>query len=375
MLGCLDLDAFFVAVERIRDPSLRGRPVIVGGDPEGRGVVCSASYEARAFGVHSGMASATARRLCPGAVFLPPDGQACLDYSRNVGLVLQKYSPLVEQASIDEFFFSLDGCERLYRQDLPSAGNRIRGEIRAMGLTASIGFGSSRATAKIASTLAKPDGQLAVLPGQEALFLSPFPVETLPGVGPKARKTLGELGLKTVGDIQRLSPALLAAALGRHGISLHERASGQGSATLHAHHEHRGMSAEDTFPEDITDMRTLLTRLFWLTEKVVYRMRKKGMACRTITVKIRYGDFVTATRSGTLPVPTDAYPLLRTRVEELFTGLYERRLRVRLVGVALSNLTGGRQRSLVHIRRELLEETVDRLRDRHGLKAISMGSS
>lgn len=373
MLGCLDVDAFFVAVERMKMPSLKDRPVIVGGDPSGRGVVSSASYEARARGVRSAMPSSRAARVCPEAVFLPPDFESYRKVSEKVETILSRYSPFVERASIDEFYFSLRGCERLYGGDFFAVGDRLRREVRHLGVTASVGFALNRPLAKIASDLAKPDGQLILISGEERRFLSPFHVDILPGVGERSADRLHDLGVYTVGDLQAVPREYLTAAFGNAGERLHDGSMGGGCSTLRPRGNRKGISAEETLTEDTTEMTILLHRLFWLTEKSVFRMRKERMSCRSVTVKLRYADFVTETRSRTLTRATDEYRVLRSVVREMFHSLYRRRLRVRLLGVMLSNLSPGRQGSLSHPRRNLLDETVDGIREKHGVRVVSMG--
>lgn len=373
MIGCLDLDAFYVAVERKHDPSLCGRPVIVGGHPHGRGVVCSASYEARSFGIRSGMASSAAYRLCPNAVFLRPKFEAYEDCSRQVREILERYAPVVQQASVDEFFFSFDGCERLYRGDVFSAAGTVRKEIRDLGVTASIGMGGSKPLAKVASNLAKPDGQLLVFPGEEARFLSSFRMDVIPGIGPCMQKKMSNLGLHTVEDLQRIPVEYLRAAFGKTGESIHEKSMGRGSAVFSGPSVQKRISSEHTLREDTTDRNFLLDILFWLTEKVIFRMRKEGLSCRTVTVKLRYADFTTVTRSATLRRQADGYGALRAAVENLFPGLYSRRVRVRLLGVAVGSLQRGRQYSMMNHKEEKLGDLVDELRRKHGLKALSLG--
>ncbi len=383
-IACLDLDAFFVSVERARDPSLRGKPVVVGGDPmRGRGVVTCASYEARAYGVHSAMPAAKARRLCPHAVFLRGDFEAYRTASRRVRAFVEAAAPSVEQASIDEFFFSFKGCERLYRGDFFGVLYRLRAAIRReVGITASAGLASTRTTAKILSNLAKPDGQMAALPGGEASLLAPLPVEAIPGVGPRVKEKLNALGLATVGDLQRIPPALLQAALGPWGAVLHAKALGEGGdprgEAVTPPTRVKSISAEETLETDTTDLKRLDAVLFWLVQKVAFRARQKGLWGRTLTVKIRYADFSTVSAARTFAAPTASYTLLEAAALDLFRALYARRVRLRLLGAELSRLEPDpRQLALDFFgdrKGEILSRAVDTVREKHGLYAITVGA-
>ena len=381
-IACLDLDAFFVSVERAKDPSLQGRPVIVGGDPlRGRGVVTCASYEARAFGVHSAMPSAKARRLCPQAVFLRGDFEAYKTASRRVRALVEAASPAVEQASIDEFFISFRGCERLYRGDFFGTLALLRAAIRReVGITASAGMAATRTTAKILSNLAKPDGQMAAVEGGEAALLAPLPVEAIPGVGERAKEKLNALGLATVGDLQRMPANLLQAALGPWGGVLRAKAFGEGAdgeTVIHAGRS-KSISAEETLGNDTTDLKRLDAVLFWLVQKVIFRARQKGLWGRTLTVKIRYADFSTVSAARTFAGPTASYPMLEAAALDLFRALYARRVRLRLVGAELSRLEPDpRQLTLDFFgdrKGEILSHAVDTVREKHGLYAISVGT-
>jgi DNA polymerase-4 len=383
MIACLDLDAFFVSVERAKDPSLKGRPVIVGGDPlRGRGVVTCASYEARVFGVHAAMPSAKAKRLCPQAVFLRGDFDAYRAASQRVRALVESVSPAVEQASIDEFFLSFRGCGRLYRGDYFGTLGRLRGAIRReVGITASAGLASTRTTAKILSNLAKPDGQMAAVAGGEAALLAPLPVEAIPGVGERMKEKLNALGLATVGDLQRMPPALLQAALGSWGGVLRAKALGEGAddeAFIAPSARVKSVSAEETLEADTTDLKRLDAVLFWLVQKVAFRARQKGLWGRTLTVKIRYTDFSTVSAARTFAGPTASYPMLEAAALDLFRALYTRRVRLRLLGAELSRLEPDpRQLTLDFFgdrKGEILSHAVDTVREKHGLYAIAVGA-
>jgi DNA polymerase-4 len=382
MLACLDLDAFFVAVERVKNPCLKGRPVLVGGDPaKGRGVVACASYEARRYGIHSAMPAARARRLCPQAVFLPPDFEAYRDASRRVKALVERAAPEVEQASVDEFFFSFHGCGRLYRGDFFGVLTGLRRSIReTVGITASAGLASTRTMAKILATLAKPDGQMETLPGHEADLLAPLPVEAIPGVGDRLKEHLNGLGIRTIADLQKVPPGLLKAAVGKWGEELHAKAWGCGGREVGfgSPERPRSVSAEETLGADTTDLALLRRTLFWLVQRTAFRAHKKGLWGRTLTVKIRYADFTTESMARTFAHPTAAYPLLEAAALELFAALYRRRVRLRLVGVELSRLEPDpRQLTLDFLgdrKADILSRAVDELRKKHGLRAISLGA-
>ena len=382
MLACLDLDAFFVSVERAKNPGLRGKPVVVGGDPSrGRGVVACASYEARAFGIHSAMPAARARRLCPRAVFIPPDFEAYREASRRVKGLVERAAPEVEQASVDEFFFSFRGCERLYRGDFFGVLTQLRDAIReTVGITASAGLAATRTTAKILATLAKPDGQMKALPGHEAALLAPLPVEAIPGVGERLKEHLNGLGIRTIADLQKVPPGLLKAAVGKWGEELHAKAWGRGGgeAGFGPPQRPRSVSAEETLEADTTDLALLRRTLFWLVQKTAFRAHRKGLWGRTLSVKIRYADFATESMARTFASPTAAYPLLEAAALELFHALYTRRVRLRLVGVELSRLEPDpRQLTLDFLgdrKADILSGAVDGVRKKHGLYSISMGA-
>lgn len=382
MIACIDLDAFFVSVERARDPSLRGRPVIVGGDPmRGRGVVTCASYEARAFGVHAAMPAAKAQRLCPRAVFLRGDFEAYRAASRQVRALVEAASPAVEQASIDEFFLSFRGCGRLYRGDFFGTLARLRAAIRReVGITASAGLAATRTTAKILSNLAKPDGQMAARPGGAAALLAPLPVEVIPGVGERMKEKLNALGLARVEDLQRMPVHLLQAVLGPWGGVLRAKALGEGGdeEAVHASGRPKSISAEETLEADTTDLHRLDAVLFWLIQKVTFRARQKGLWGRTLTVKVRYADFSTVSAARTFAGPTASYLMLEAAALDLFRALYTRRVRLRLVGAELSRLEPDpRQLTLDFFgdrKGEILSRAVDTVREKHGLYAIAVGA-
>jgi len=371
-----DLDAFFVAVERVLDPSLRGKPVVVGGDPRGRGVVASASYEARRYGIHSAMPAAEARRLCPRVVFRRGNFEAYRRASDAVGRILACYTPLVEWASIDEAYLDLTGTRRLFGPPIEVA-EAIRREIEdRLRLSVSIGLASNKLVAKVASAWCKPRGLLQVLPGREAAFLAPMPVGTLPGIGPRMEERLRFLGVRTLGHLRRLDPQALEAVFGTMGSWLAARAEGKGSSAVARDTDPRSVSRETTFPVDTNDRALLEEILFRLCGEVGSRMRTKRLRGRTITLKLRYADFTTVTRSVTRRGPTDLDHDICAAALKLLEAALNRRVRVRLLGVGLSNLeVHARQLDLfagtAQRHREAVTVQMDAIRDRYGYEAVT----
>lgn len=392
----VDMDAFFVSVEQVLDPSLRGRPVIVGGDPEGRGVVAAASYEARRFGVHSAMPLAQARRLCPQAVFLRGAHRRYSEFSARLFEILERYTPLVEPLSLDEAFLDLTGCERLHGGPAERTALRIREAIAsALSLRASLGLGSNKLVAKVASAQAKPNGFLRVLPGGEAGWLAPLPVGRLPGIGPRSQERFRHLGIHTVGQLAALPRDLLEEVYGDRGRELFLRARGVCTAPVRRRGESRSISRETTLEEDTLDRGFLESVLSYLTEKAAAQLRAEGLRARTVTLKLRTSDFKTFTRSYTLAEPacedhrlfdTVAQLLRRTLGGPEPSGRAAApkpggRVRVRLVGVALTGFTTGPQAQLDLFaqdrpeRWDRLYEGIDRLRRKYGFDAVLRGRS
>ncbi len=375
----VDLDAFFVAVEQARDPSLRGRPVIVGGDPRVRGVVSTASYEARRFGVHSGMPLVTARRLCPQAVFLRGDFRRYEEASRAFHALLGGYSPLVEPAGLDEAYLDLTGCEPVVGAP-PDAARDIRARVRdELSLTASIGLATSKTVAKIASDAAKPDGLLAAPAGREAVFLAPLLVRRLPGVGPRVEAALARIGIRTLGQLASLPDGTLRALFGRHGPRLAERARGlDPSPVVPLEGPPKSVSREGTFASDIAEVAALRAVLRSYCESVGADLRRRRRRARSLTLKLRYGDFTTITRSVTLDRPAHADDILYRAAETLLEGALARDGRaLRLIGFGASNLAEDAvQLPLEEARWQQLEQldrAVDRLRLKYGRRCLQRG--
>ena len=367
------MDAFYASVEQRDRPELRGRPVIVGADPKGRGVVSACSYEARVFGVSSAMPISRAARLCPDAVFLPVDMDKYVAASRQIMAILGDFSPLVEPVSVDEAFVDLTGTASLFGP-APEAVRGIKRRIRAeTGLTASAGLAANKFIAKVASDLRKPDGLVVVEAGREAEFLAPLPIERLWGVGRATAKDLAALGIASIGQLQRLPRATLVARLGDHGAGLYALAFGRDERPVEPWTPPKSMGAETTFERDTTDRARLDTTLRGQAERVARELRAERLAAARVTLKLRFADFRTLTRSHTSDPTQDGLELYR-RVAILLAR--ETLVQpVRLIGVSASALTAEQTGQLGllgddAVRRERLARAVDRITDRFGLDAI-----
>lgn len=372
----LDLDCFFVSVERIDDPSLRGKPVAVGGTPSGRGVIASASYEARKFGVRSAMPAGQALRLCPDLVLVPGHYHRYSAMSDALYGHLQQFAPLIERASIDEMYLDLTGTDLLYRNDYEGLLRTIQRSVRErFSLPCTIAMASNKTIAKIATDQVKPEGICVVPVGGEREYLGPLPVGVIPGVGPRTGELLQKKGFLTVADLQKASPEQLTRLLGKHGIWLHRVARGGGSETVHQEYVRKSIGKEETFSHDTADSTDLERRLHGLVERVCDRLRRKQWRARTVTLKLRYSDFHTITRSETIPSTNDDPVIFRTARDLLRKG-YTRRLPVRLLGVQLSQFEDpAREPGLFEetTRRDEVLDAVQKLRDRFGEEVIHVG--
>jgi len=393
-LCCLDLDTFFVSVERLLDPTLLGKPVIVSGQPGERGVVTACSYEVRAFGVRSGMSLTKAAQLARDAIFVPVRHGVYADYARRVRCIASRYSPVVQVASIDEMFIDFAGCEELYRTaDDRDADATIERTVRALttsiqcelGLPSSAGIATSRSLAKVASGLAKPAGVRLVRAGDEARVLAPLPVRKLPGVGPVAERKLHALGIETLGQLACTPLPCLRGVFGAWAKHVWRGARGLGSEALGrdrpAFQEHDpggetqgSISNERTFREDVSDERTSLDMLCSLCERVCFRARKRQVLARTVSLKLRYADFQTISRSTTLK-PSCSELELYPVVLDLYRRARTRPLPLRLLGLALSNLSTAGPQLELFAGYQSLHDSVDRIRQRFGYDSVLLASS
>jgi DNA polymerase-4 len=372
----VDLDAFFAAVEQRDRPELRGKPVIVGGGgPNDRGVVSTASYEARVFGVRSAMPLRTAAALCPHGIFVPVDGRKYGHESKRVMAILRRFTPLVEPVSIDEAFLDVTGTDALWGPAV-EVGRRIKRAIHdETQLTASVGVASTKLVAKIASDLRKPDGLVVVPAGEEAAFLRPLPISRLWGVGPQLGAALREYGVGTIGDLAALPEDLLARRFGKIGASLHFRALGIDDDPVADRDAAKSVSHEHTFDVDTSDRETIERTLLAMADGVAGRLREAGLKASTVSVKIRDSSFRTITRQRTLPSPTDlTEPIWRTALELARPEI--RGIRVRLLGVGTSNFMEPAQLSLFgggegEARRRAATEASDAIRRRYGDRAVT----
>lgn len=374
----LDLDAFFVSVERILTPSLNGKPVIVGGDPEGRGVVAACSYEARDYGLRSGMPIKQAFKLCPHGIYLHGHGEEYVRYSNLVESILVDYAPLIEKASIDEFYIDFSGCKKIYGSSIQLA-EKIQKEVwKTLNLPCSIGIASNKTIAKIASDFHKPKGITHVINGMEKEFLANLPVETLPGVGIVMLKNLNSRGIYFVKDITALTQDYFSAVYGKVGIDLWNKANGRGREFLSIEHKRKSISKETTFEKDITSKEELEIILFQLAGKVAHSLRKKGWVAATVNLKLRYTDFTTLTRSKTIDFTDDDKTIYDTAVK-LFRNAYTRRVAVRLIGVGVTNFTKYSEQELLfddyEIKRKRMLRAVNIIRSKYNYNAILIGCS
>jgi DNA polymerase-4 len=371
------MDAFFVSVEELFDPGLKGKAVVVGGQRGERGVVSAASYEARKFGVHSAMPLRTAAKLCPHAIFVNGHPERYRECSQKVYRVLNSFSPLVEMASIDEAYLDMTGTARLHGPPL-CAAHALHQKVKSdTQLNCSIGIGSSRLIAKVSSAKAKP-------PGQEAKFLAPLDVRDIPGVGKVTEQNLHALGIRQVGDLARFDDAFLQQHFGKWGLALAGKARGEDAGgwfdtEVGADTDPKSISHEHTYNEDTADSEQIESTLMRLSEMVGRRLREGGLHARTIQLKLRYKDFTTITRAHTLPAPTQLDTEIFEQARALFRKNWRKGTQVRLLGVHASSFQGeSRQEDLLESsRRQRWQQALsaaDRLRDKFGESSVSLAT-
>jgi DNA polymerase-4 len=376
----VDMDAFFVSVELLERPELRGKAVVVGGGPNQRGVVTSASYEARKYGVHSAMPLRTAGKLCPHAIFLDGHHRKYAEWSDRIATILAKFSPIVEMVSIDEAYLDLSGTERLHGPPLAATDKLLRTITGTTGLPCSGGLAATRLGAKVASDQAKPRGLVWVAPGSEARFLAPLPVRKIPGIGEVTERSLRALGIETVEQLAALAPEKLEKIFGQWGTALYRKARGGDSYEFVIDAEPKSISHNHTFGEDTNDTAALLSMLSHLSQKACKRLREAGLATRTLTLTIRYTGFDTYTRAKTLAEPTQLDADIFAVLQNLFREHRNRKRTIRLLGVSLGGLSrGSEQLDLLDTERraklEKLTRAADRLRDRFGFDSVQFGGS
>lgn len=375
----LDLDAFFVSVERIINPALIGKPVIVGADPEsGRGVVAACSYEAREYGLHSAMPIRQAYRLCPNGIYIQGYHGEYSRYSEAVRKILEKYAPMIEQASVDEFYMDFTGTHHIYGSYFQFA-TKLQSEIKEkLSLPCSIGIATNKTIAKIASDFKKPEGITHVIPGTEKEFLEPMAVETIPGVGKATLKELRAKGFYKVSDITKQSEEYMATALGKHGKALWHKAHGEGPEYLNPPTARKSISKERTYGKDVVSKNTIESTLFDLTGKVCQILRDKNWQTSTISIKLRYSDFTTLTRSKTIDNPTDDDQVVFNTAVNLFRKAYTRRVGVRLIGIHLSKFTEFSEQGILFenksVTREEMFKAINKIRSKYGYSSIKLGN-
>jgi DNA polymerase IV len=381
----VDMDAFFVSVEELYDPSLKGKPVVVGGRGDQRGVVSAASYAARKFGIHSAMPLRTASSLCPHAVFVEGHPDRYREYSKKVAAVMEAHTPLVEMASIDEAYLDMTGTERLHGPPL-AAAHKLHEAIRAeTGLNNSIGASGSRLVSKVASDQAKPNGVLWIPPGAEAAFLAPLDVRKIPGVGKATEASLHACGIRKVGDLARLDEKFLAQRFGKWGLALAGKSRGVDAVgwfdgEIGVDEDPKSVSHEHTYDEDTADAEKIEASLAHLSEKIGRRLREYGLHARTVQLKLRYSDFSTYTRAQTLPHATQLDTEILRVSRELFRRNWRRGEKVRLIGVQTSGFseTEGQLDLLEGEKNEKLKKAfsaADVLRDRYGDQTVNLGGA
>jgi len=379
----IDMDAFFASVDELYDPSLKGRPVVVGGKPNERGVVSAASYAARKFGVHSAMPLRTAYKLCPQAIFVEGHRERYREYSGKVYEVLQQFSPKVEMASIDEAYLNLAGTERLHGPPLAAAHKLHYAVKRATNLNCSIGAAQSRLVAKVASDQAKPNGVLWILPGHEAAFLAPLDVRKIPGVGRVTERNLHACGIRKVGDLAKLDESFLEERFGKWGLALIGKSRGHDAGgwfdtEVGEGGDPKSISHEHTFSVDTADTGALDAMLVRLSEMVARRLRDHRLWTRTVQIKLRYSDFSTFTRARTLGKATQIDAALSEAARELFHKAWSGKP-IRLLGVYAQQLEAseGQAGLLENEKTEAWRKTlnaVDKLRDRYGDGVVSLAA-
>ncbi len=367
----LDMDSFFVSVECLKNPGLRGRPLLVGGNSD-RAVVAACSYEARRFGIHSAMPMKLARRLCPEAIIISGDMESYTRYSQLVTEIVADKVPVYEKSSIDEFYIDLSGMDRFFGCELFT--RELRNTIiRELGLPVSYGLSTNKLVSKVATDEAKPNGYLTVRKGYEKAFLSPLPIEKMPMIGRQTAALLRQMGVKQVGTLSNIPPEYLQNLLGKNGIALWKRANGIDESPIVPYRDQKSIGTETTFQQDTIDVEFLKTQLLRMTEEICYELRQQNKLTGCVVVKLRYSDFNTVTKQVKIAY-TSIDQTIKAHVMQLFDKLYDKRMLVRLVGVRLTHLIPGNyQISLFDDSEEMIKLTqaIDSIRNRFGMNLIA----
>jgi DNA polymerase-4 len=375
----IDLDAFFVSVEQVLNPELKGKPVIVGGDPESRGVVASASYEARPFGIHAGMPSSKARRLCPQAIFIRAHFSLYREASAKFMDILADFSPNIEPLGFEEAYLDVTGCVEPYgspHQMALAIKERINKELK---LTASVGIGTCKVVAKIASTLCKPDGLLEIAPGEERAFLNPLPIAKLPGVGERTEQSLKEMGITTIGELASLPLDAITKRFGAMGAVLHSYARGIDDREVEPPGEAKSISQQLTFARDTLDRNFLEANLHNLCQEVCQELRSQNKKAKCVAIRVRYADFKTITRQVTLKEASDVTQVVFATAQQLLSKTLTKQGKpIRLLGIRVSSLVGEEKQLPMFDSRtekpERLDKAIDKIRSKYGPTAIKTGN-
>ncbi len=371
-----DLDSFFVSVECLRDKSLLGKPVIIGGSSE-RGVVASCSYEARKFGIHSAMPSMQAKKLCPHAIFVKGNMDLYSDYSRRVTRIFEEQAPLIEKASIDEHYIDITGMDRFIKSSFLWTQELRQRIIKETGLPISFGLSTGKTVSKMATNEAKPNGEKYIEPGTEKAFLAPLSVRKIPGIGSKTFVTLSNMGIEKIESIQKMTKEAMYKALGENGESIWRKANGINFSPVVSFHEQKSISTETTFNKDTADSEKLKNVLTGMVDELAFSLRKIKKVSACVTLKLRYSDFETHTFQTHIPYTAADHVLLR-KVMELFRKNYSGKPLIRLIGIRFSDLVSGlNQIDLFDDNEEManLYQAMDRIRKRFGEQAIKRASS
>lgn len=376
MIFHVDMDAFFPSVEVLLHPEYKGKPLVVGADPKGRGVVSSCSYEARKYGIHSAMPIGQAYQLCPHAVFVKGTPGAYCEYSRKIKEVFLKYSPVVQMMSLDEAYLEMTGLEKFYGDMLKTAEKLQREILDVTGLSCSIGIARSKVTAKVASDYKKPGGITYVL-DREREFLHPLPIRSLPLIGPKMQQSLHAMGITSIGQVADLEEKVMEQLFGKHGTTIWEYANALDGGKIKAARDVKSVGREKTFPQDVVEYDTVKKALVYVLERALYDMRKSKFQAKTVTLKLRYGDFKTVTRARTLE-PGDTFSHFFPALEDLLNETWKRKVRIRLIGVRFTSLSDNSQQELFaphsQLKRQKVDEKIDHLRERYGFHIIKPAS-